>query len=195
MSWQAVEFDDAAKERIKQAAAFEKRLRLESFLDLPSECGKFTLRIPTIRDLLELEFAENRFLDYAVPQLDDYIHLLWQLRTDSEKSNERKFAKHVATKLTDDEKMEIAAFFSAQFNDMPSGGGGHVDPYDSSVWLAFLVDTLCSEYGWTLDQTLDTPLQVALQLTQRIIKRHNPKYAIRNGITQRAKAQEMNRHG
>lgn len=195
MGWQAVDFDDAAKERIKQAAAFEKRLRLESFLNLPSQCGKFTLRIPTIRDMLELEFVENRFFDDAVPQIDDYIHLLWKLRTDDEKRNERDFAKYVATHLTDDERMEIAAFFSAQFNDMPSGSSGNVDPYDSAVCLASLVDTLCSEYGWTLDQTLDTSLQVALQLTQRIIKRHNPKYAIRNGITQRAKAQEMNQHG
>jgi len=175
-----------------QAAAFEKRLRLESFLDLPSQCGKFELRVPTICDMLELEYAENRFLEEEVPQLDDYIHLLWQLRTGNETRDESDFAKFVALKLSEDEKLEIAAFFGAQFNDMPSqGGGGAEMEFESSVSMVSLIDLLCHEYGWGYREAMQTPVPVALQLTQRIVKRHNPKYAIRNGITQRAKAREM----
>jgi len=192
MAWQAAQFDDAAKERIKQAATFERRLRLESFLDIPSQCGKFDLRVPTIGDLLELEYAENRFLGDEMPRLDDYIHLLWQLRTDNETRDEQEFAKFVTLELTAEEKREIAAFFNAQFNDMPSSGEGTVTEFDSSVSMASLIDLLCHEYGWGYREAMATPLPVALQLTQRIIKRHDPKYSLRNGITQHAKAKEMN---
>jgi len=197
MAWQAVTFDDAAKERIQQAATFEKRLRLESLLGIPTECGKFKLRAPTIADLLEFEYAENRFVDDAFPQLDDYIHLLWKLRTDDETRSERDFAKHVALNLTQEERTEIAGFFNVQFNDMPTSGGGSVNEFDSSISMVSIIDLLCNEYGWSYEQVMATPLAVALQLTQRIFKRHDPKYSTRNGITQQAKANEMERlkHG
>lgn len=195
MAWQAVEFDDAAKKRIKQAAEFEKTLRLEAFLNIPSECGNFKLRIPTIRDIIELEFSKNRFFTNQIPQTDDYIHLLWMLKPKHDKRKEKKFANQVSRQLTEKDRAEIEAFLSCQFlTDCPSSGESVKNNYDSSVSMATLIDLLCSEYGWPLEQAMSTPLLTAFQLLQRIIKRNNKQYAIRNGITQQAKAEEMKKN-
>ncbi len=191
MAFRAVSFDDAAKKRITLAASFEKRQRLEAFLEIPTEIGPFKLFPLKVKDILVLEYAENKFLDEGDPNIDDVVHLLWTLRGDDTREI-KKFTKWVCRKINPFLKNEISAFFSVQFNDMPGcDSSGMKNEYESSVWLASLIDGISSEYGWTLDQTLDTPLATSLQLFQRIIKRNNPKYAIRNGITQAAKAYEM----
>lgn len=193
--WQAVEFDDAAKERIKEAADFERSLRLEAFLNAPSEIKPFKLRPLTARDALELEYAENRFATGDFPMIDDFVHLLWLVRVDEER-DEKAFAKFVTLNLNSENRNEIMCWYNAQFNDTPSVGGSQaVDRFDSSVWLCSLFDGLASEYGWTIDHMLEKPLSVLFQQLQRTLKRKlGNQYAIRNGITQAAKAKEM-KHG
>jgi len=191
MAWQAVTFDDAAKERIKAAADFERKLRLESLLLLPTQIEPFELMPLTLRQFLELEFAENRIIE-KVPYVDDLVHLLWLVRPKSEKRSIKSFARFVEGSLTPVRRNEIIAWFNVQFNDMPQNGGStHVNEFDSGVWLCTLIDTIASEYGWSMDSILDMPMASAFQLFQRIIKRNNPKYSLRNGITQDAKAREM----
>jgi len=192
MAFTAVQFDDAAKERIRQAAAFEKRLRLESFLSIETEVGPFRLMPMQVGHVLQLEYAENRLSLGEEPQIDDIVHLLWILKPESDKRSERAFSRFVAREINNFFQLEIQGFFNVQFNDMPGNGSGEtVNEYDSSVWLCSLLDALCSEYGWTIQEVMQTPMSVALQLMQRIIKRNNPKYPIRNAITQAAKAREM----
>ena len=191
MALQAVSFSDAAKERIRAAADFERKLRLESLLLLPAQIEPFELMPLTLRQFLELEFAENRIIE-KVPYVDDLVHLLWLVRPKSEKRSIKSFARFVSKSLTPVRRNEIIAWFNVQFNDMPQGGGnGHVNEYDSGVWLCTLIDTIASEYGWSMDSILDMPMASAFQLFQRILKRNNPKYSPRNGITQDAKAREM----
>lgn len=192
MAFTAVQFDDAAKERIRQAAAFEKRLRLESFLRIETEVGPFRLMPMQVGHVLQLEYAENRLSLGEEPQIDDIVHLLWILKPESDKRSMRAFSRFVAREINIFFQLEIQGFFNVQFNDMPGNGSGEtVNEYDSSVWLCSLLDALCSEYGWTIQEVIQTPMSVSLQLMQRIIKRNNPKYPIRNAITQAAKAREM----
>lgn len=194
MGWQAVEFSDAAKERIQQAATFEKRLRLESLLDVPTQIGAFKLRQFTLRDMLELEYSENALLDGKLTR-EDCVLFLWQLRTSDEKRSISRFTKWAIGKLTPALQLEISAFLSAQYNEFPTGDGG-VDQYDSNVSAAFLIDFACSEYGWSIERALDSSMIALGQLFQRSLKRHNSKYAIRSGITQQAKATELKKaHG
>ena len=191
MAWQAVTFDDAAKERIKAAAEFERTLRLESLLLLPTRIGPFELIPITSRQFLQLEYAQNRIIT-GNPQSDDMVHLIWLVKPEDDKRGIKSIAKLVTSKLTENERLEIIAWFDVQFNDMPqSGGNSHVNEFDSGVWLCTLIDTIASEYGWSMDSILDMPMASAFQLFQRIIKRKNPKYSLRNGITQDAKAREM----
>jgi hypothetical protein len=190
MRWGAATFDDAAKARIVEASIFERRMRLESLLSIPSSIGPFTLYPLKVGDALALEYGENRLIKGEDPRIDDIVHLLWTVRG-NDKRGIKKFSNWVAKNMTDYLRGEIIAFFNVQFNDMPSADGGHTNEYDSSVWLASLIDSICSEYGWTLKELMETPIASSLQLFQRILKRNNPSYAIRNGITQIAKAYEM----
>ena len=59
MAWVAAEFSEAAKLRIKEAAQFEKRIRLEAFIGLPTEIASFRLRPLTGNHILQLQYAEN----------------------------------------------------------------------------------------------------------------------------------------
>ncbi len=197
MAWQAVSFDDAAKKRIDQAIAFEKRLRLESLLGIPQQVGCFKLRHITPKDILELEFAENRITTGKTPELDDYVHLVWTL------IEQKRFFKvgqirKIARALEGSESLrnEVISFYYSAFNDMPASGSNKKEDNtnQSSVYICTLIDSLASSYGWSLAQILDTPMSCCLQLLQRTIKRNlGDKYSLRNGITQQARANEYKR--
>ena len=196
MAWQAVTFDDAARDRIAQAAAFEKRLRLEAVIGVEQEIAGFSLRQITVRDLIHLEFTENRFARGEEPGLDDLLAFVLML------SNDRplfagRYARKVGKILRDYAvvRLELVSYFNAAFNDMPAvPGSGAIkssDGVDSSVSVMTLVDSIASNYGWSLGEILDMPFSTALQLLQRIIHRNSENYSMRNAITQQAKANEL----
>tara|TARA_R110002167_G_scaffold107061_1_gene274189 strand:- start:947 stop:1555 length:609 start_codon:yes stop_codon:yes gene_type:complete len=197
MSWRVASFDDAAKRRITEAMAFEKRIRLESLLNVKQMVGGFHLRQITPRDLLKLEFSENRLATGEEPELDDYVHLVLLLSEPIRFFKKRKITKIARSiKKSDDVKEEIQGFYLSCFNDMPSSGSSNqvIDEFDSSIYICSLVDTVCSSYSWDLDIVLDTPMLTCLQLIQRILKRRlGNEYSIKNGITQQAKAKELNK--
>lgn len=198
MAWKAVVFDDAAKKRIKKAADFELRLRVEALLNVDSQVGPFTLRPMTGRDALNLTYTENRLMVEGMPKLDDYLTFFYLLRPATEKRSAKRFSKWAAKLLDDATKIQTICFIDAQFNDFPASSSGDQikDSVDSWVWVSSVLDAVCSEYGWTIDYALDQPLGAIMQLVQASIKRKvGDKYAIRNGITQQAKANELNRHG
>lgn len=189
----AVNFEQAASKRLKEAASLEKRLRLESFLKIPCSVSCFSLRQPTVLDILKLEYAENKLVAGGDPELDDYLHLVIMLSDDVGS----KFIKNAAKviKMSPHVREEISCFFNICFNDMPSLGGSNDDSsnIDSSVWLCSVIDSLGESYGWSLEDILNTELSTCLQLMQRILKRNlGDKYAIRNGITQQVKADILN---
>lgn len=196
MAFKAVQFDDAARDRIAQAAAFEKRLRLEAVIGVEQDIAGFSLRQITIRDLINLEFTENRLTMGKEPGLDDLLAFVLML------SNDRplfagRYARKVGKILRDHKvvRLELISYFNAAFNDMPaiprSGDIKSSDVVDSSVSAITLVDSIASSYGWTLREILDLPLSTALQLLQRILHRNLEKYSMRNAITQQAKANEL----
>jgi len=195
MKFSAVQFDDAAKKRIRQAAELEKRLRLEAFLGVSTEIGPFEMRPLEIRHVLEMEYGENRLNKGVDVEIDDLVHLLWIVKPASEKRTEKSFAKFVSSNMNPVYELEIKGFFFAQFSDLPSskaeGASRSVGEFESAIWLGSLLDRLCSEYGWTIKEVMQTPISVAFQLLQCILKRDDPKYAFRNSITQAAKAKEI----
>jgi hypothetical protein len=198
MHLKAVSLDDAARERIADAAAFEKRLRLEAVVGVDQDIAGLSLRQITVKDLVNLEFTENRLTQGEEPQLDDLVALVFML------SNDRPFfkgryARKVGKIIREHEvvRRELICYFNAAFNDMPaapnSSSSKASDNVDSSVSVMTLVDSLASNYGWTLGEILDLSLSTALQLLQRIVNRNSEKYSMRNAITQQAKARELNR--
>lgn len=197
MQFKAVSFDDAARDRIAKAAAFEKRLRLEAVIGVDQEVACFKLRQVTVKDLLNLEFSENRLVSGEMPGLDDLLAFVFMLSSDRYFFKKR-YARKIGKILKDHETVreEIICYFHAAFNDTPSFGSSNAveNEFDSSVSTMSLVDSLASNYSWSLDSVLDLPLSTALQLLQRITQRNlGEKYSLRNGITQKAKAAELKR--
>jgi hypothetical protein len=193
MGFTAVQFDDAARERIKVASALEKRLRLESYLNVTTMIGPFEVRPMLVRHALEMEYGENRLNLGEAAQIDDLVHFLWVLRPETDLRTERAFAKFAAKNITEQIRDEIINFFALQFLDMPSmhKQGEMQNEYDSSVWLTVLLHELCRAYSWSIKDVMETPIGVALQLIQQLIRSNNPKYSPRNPLTQAAKAEEM----
>lgn len=197
MEWKAVSFDTAARKRIEEASIFEKRLRIEGLLNLKQQVGPFSLRQITPRDILHLEYAENRIAIGEDPKLDDYVHLVWSL------SKKKRFFKvgqirkiTNIIKSSESIKREIVSFYIASFNDFPTvGSNTKVDnTTKSSVYICSIIDSIASSYGWNLNDILDTSMSTLLQLMQRSLKRNlGDKYAIRNAITQNAKSEELKR--
>lgn len=194
MGWHAVSFDEAAKKRIAEASSFEKKLRLEGVLGVDQELFGFNLRQITVRDLLHLEFTENRLALGEMPENEDLIAFVLMLSADKPFFKKRYYKK-IGRFVRDYEifREEIICYFSAAFNDMPSSGDDKGAVNESSVPIVTLIDTLASNYGWNLDEILNTHLSTALQLLQRIVARNSEKYSMRNPITQRARANEFNK--
>lgn len=200
MKWQAVTLSAAALDRISKAATFERRIRMDAFLDVVASVGPFRLRQMTPLDLVKLEYIENNLITgKAAPDLSDYLTLLWELRPSDEKRREKRFARFVQRNINPFAQREIQAFVASQLNDMPSGtvknDGGEVQKTECpSVAIASLVDQIAVEYGWPENTILNAPIARLLQYSQRIAKRAmGDKYAISNPITQQARAAELKR--
>jgi hypothetical protein len=198
MKWQAVTFSAAAFTRIEAAATFERRIRMDAFLDVVADVGPFKLRQMTALDFIYLEYIENNLItSKAAPDTLDFVSMLWQLRPSNEKRNEKRFAHFVGRKLDNFARREIQCFITSQLNDLPASGGGKdsgavQQTEDPSVAVASLVDQIANEYGWAESDILNTPIARLLQYAQRIAKRAlGDKYAISNPITQQARAQEL----
>ncbi len=199
MAWIAAEFSEAAQLRIKEAAKFEKRIRLEAFLDLSVSIGDFKVRQITLSDFAHFEYTENAlFIESEETTIADFVLFLWQMRSFEESRNEKQFAKWAASRVSPFIQEEILAFITCQMNDMPSGQGGKSGEIkqstvaDSSVAIATLIDQIASEYGWSESRILSVPVARILQYYQRILKRNlGDKYSMTNQITQQARANEM----
>ena len=191
--FKAVEFDDAAKKRIQEAVSFEKRLRLEAYLNVTSQIGPFRVRPLLMKHALEMEYVENRLNLGQTPETEDLVHFLWVVRSKDETRTEKDFTKFVVKKMTADLFEDVCKYHSLQFLDLPSSkkSSSKIQNFESSIWLTPLIDQLSNQYGWSIREVMNTPVSVALQLLQQIRMRHDPKASSRNPITQAAKAQEM----
>lgn len=197
MAWQAVQFDEAAKARIHQAATLEKRLRLESILGVPFDIGPCRLRQLTARDVLQFEYAENRLFVGGEPKWDDYAHVVDVLLHGPKISGKRLAGLIRDILRSPDAKLKLQSHLIDSFNDLPTFGGnknGSSDTASSWVWITDIIDTLASQYGWGVDHILDMPIECAFQLSQLIHRRLlGRKYAIRHRKLSQARAAELNR--
>lgn len=191
----ALQFDKASTERVDKAADLERQIRLEAFLSIQTRIGAFTVRSMTVRDYLSLEYIQNNLLLSRVPDLSDFVSLLWQLKPESEKRGIYRFTRYVKKNLTESDKNEIYQYLALQLNDVPTSSKKSetfVFGKDPNVSMVSIIDAMATEYGWNLDKILDMPIGATLQLLQRILKRHLGKdYSISNPITQKARATEM----
>lgn len=196
--FKAVEFDNTAQERIKEAADFERTLRLEALIGLESEIEGIKIRQMTGFDVLQLQYAENKLIIGGVPDESDFAHFFWLLKSKEEKRSQVKLFKFIIQKMKSVEFINaVCDYIDYCFLDLPQSGGSKSSASynaSSTVWLNGIIDGIASEYGWTYEQILSAPLARILQLYQYLLKRQlGDKYKIRNPITSQASANELNK--
>jgi len=196
--FKAVEFDNTAQERIKEAADFERRLRLEALIGLESDVGGIKIRQMTGFDVLQLQYVENKIIIGGVPDESDFAHFFWLLKSKEEKRSQVKLFHFIIKKMKTPEFIkEVYDYIDYCFLDLPtSGGSKESSSYNASstVWLNGIIDGMSSEYGWSYDEILSAPLARTLQLYQHLLKRQlGGKYKIRNPIMAKASASELNK--
>jgi len=173
-------------------------LRMEAVINVNQEFCGLKFRQITVRDILNLEFTENRLTTGEKPELDDLLSFALMI-SDDRVFFKNKYARKVGKILRKDKTFEtnLICYYNSSFNDMPSCANQNMisdeEKADSSVSIITLVDSIAHNYGWTLCDILDMPISTSLQLLQRILSRNSENYSIRNGITQQAKADELKR--
>lgn len=196
MQSKAVTFNDDARKRISDAATFEKRLRMEAVINVTQEFCGLTFRQITVRDVLNLEFTENRLTTGEKPELDDLLSFALMISADRVFFKNR-YARKIGKIIRKDKTFEtnLICYYNSSFNDMPAIVRADMvsseEKIDSSVSIITLVDSIASNYGWNLCDILNMPISTSLQLLQRILSRNSENYSVRNGITQQAKADEL----
>tara|TARA_S200002703_G_scaffold94366_1_gene81461 strand:+ start:333 stop:947 length:615 start_codon:yes stop_codon:yes gene_type:complete len=197
--FKAVEFDNTAQERIKEAANLERRLRLEALIGIESEIGGIKIRQMTGFDVLQLQYAENKIIIGGVPDETDFAHFFWLLRSKSEERNQVSLFKVILKKLKNSDFIQsVYTYVDHCFIDLPKSSSNTLSSrsYNAnpSVWLTGIIDSLASEYGWKYEDIMSSPLPRTLQLYQYLLKRQlGDKYKIRNPLTQKASAKELNK--
>jgi len=196
--FKAVQFDDTAQERIKEAATKEKRLRLEALLNVDTEIVGIKLRPMTGFDVLQLQYVENKFIVGGIPDETDFTHLIWAVKSKEDKHSDKKLLLKVLDNLNNEDfVMKVFEYVYNSFLELPNVKAGKKHKsYDAnpSVWLTPIIDTIASEYGWTYDYIMSSPISRILQIYQYLLKRSiGSKYHIHNPITSKASAAELHK--
>lgn len=92
------------------------------------------------------------------------------------------FVERVASLDYEQARNEVSAYCETVFFDADENGGGMTREPVSS-FMAVLVDTFGSEYGWMPDEVLALPMARVFQLLRAIRLRHDPKAPVANRLT------------
>lgn len=185
------------QQEYSEAVERERFMRDAAFLApaLPEKVAGLAAGPLTMQHVLVLRTSGNAFLSGGIPDEDDAFALLWAVSPLYSLHRRRKQKmlrackafmppfrrpweglKHYqgrAIKCFErfmEVSKELYAYLDDAFMDEPphSGDGGSKSYYSDA---AALVDEFGSEYGWSIEQTLNTPLKISFQLLKRIRER------------------------
>ena len=160
--------DRHANPEYRAAVEREQALRDVSFLDLPADICGIEIRQMTARDYLILDGLGSPFV-CGGPSTDfDVVQFLWQLQSRRPLS-QVCFAWRCG-RLDGPVIGKIRDYVDVTFQDAPGGSDG--PRYVG--WLASVVDTVASEYGWPEDVIINMPLRRLFQYCKRIRMRLDP---------------------
>jgi hypothetical protein len=194
--WKAVEFNKAAKQRIAEAARFEKRERLEPFVNATVDIGGgIQLRQLTARDVVAFDFTDNALLTGKPAYSEDYGLFFWQLRPSSVTDDVSGYiAKTLrAYDKSEDARKGLKKYLGSQLSDMQSRGD-KAEQDSPWPWIISAVDLLASEYGWSIDEIMDLPVKTIFMLFKQIVyRKSNYKICPSSRLSQTIKQQELKR--
>lgn len=197
---------------LQAAIAKEATEREAAFLPFPEfVCGlpvqPLTVRHVAILSQLELPFLSEDFDgELSIAHIEVFLWVLspgfttgrtWARRLRRFRHSLR-FWRAVRARGHEGVATEVGEYVAAAFADSPGSGGG-VRAIQYVSWIARLVDRFGSEYGWTVNQTLELPFKVAFQQERQIALRYdnntilfNPSDKIRTAFLQGTNAGQTN---
>ncbi len=159
-------------EEYRKAIAAERFSRNVAFCDLPLDICGVPVRPLTLRHIVLLETIGSPFLVGGRATFVDVAGFLWLVSTRYSQSKLRRwwFYRSIR-KLKFDKAVDgIREYTDSALADMPGGSGGKTNAsyYASAVGL---IDLFASEYGWSMKETMGSPMAQLLQCRNRIFHR------------------------
>ncbi len=134
------------------------------------------------RHVCLLTYCQNAFLGGgAPPQPEDIAFFLWAVSPDyclDVKKRDRFIKAKVANLPYARSCREIFDYLDRAFQDSPGRSGSGGTQYVAPV--VFLIDLFASQYGWTDEKTMTTPLAALFQYMKAMRMRTNPRAPIFN---------------
>ena len=176
-------------QRIREAETRERTNRDAAWLNLDANICGMKFRQMTVKDYLCLDAVDSPLLLGVIPSAAELAQFLWVLSPDfSERPEDKKrFCERVGKLPYADTLAACREFVEKTFLDAPQSDGKASGTPSYYSWITSLVDTLASEYGWTPFEVLELPLRQVFQLVRAIRKRRDPKAALFNPLSDKAR--------
>jgi len=160
--------------KIEKAKAREAQGRLSVFCPQPTtKIGKFPVVPLTLERYSILQIPE--FWEDPDPRIP-ILRFLWVMSPGFDPNPERAtefILEHISDDL-DGYDESIRDLFDHSFNYAPKVGGKKKTT-GASDWISHIIDLFASEYGWTDEKILKTPLDRIFVYLQRIHARRSDK--------------------
>lgn len=175
---------------VREAIAQEDRLRSYVYSGAPYVVAGIEVPAMTLNHFNLLCMARNPFVVGGGISKSDACQLLWVVckdslpwwrKLESVKSQINRFIKRLDLENVIEEVFE---YHEEMFLDLMGGGGSKSTPIASAC--SYYVHRIASEYGWTRDQTMSTPLPELYQYLKLIRKDGDPKSPTINRLSDRA---------
>lgn len=169
----------------EEAVKRENDFRDAAFLNLTTNICGIELPQMTPRDFLILDGIGSPYIVGGERTLTDLVNFLWHL-SDHRRGKLRYAFFYGRCWMMDFELSEywVAQYLQRTFLDSP-GGTPSANRESYAAWIAYLVDHVASEYGWALDDVMNTPLRILYQQIRCILLRHNPDRKFINPLSRK----------
>lgn len=128
------------------------------------------------RHIVLLGYCHNAFIEgERPPVLEDIVFFLWAVSLEYclDLKKRDKFIKNWVKQNKDCKPIrEIDEYLERAFQDAPPSRQTYGPEYFAPS--IYFVDLFGSEYGWTVEQTMGTPLATIYQLLKAIKRRYRP---------------------
>jgi hypothetical protein len=182
------------REAVEAAEMEEESLRDFAYTGWPeSICGAEVKQF-TPRHFLLLCSIKSPFLCGGDPSPEDVGLFLWVVSPEFKPFDleaRARFLESIITLPYAESVQEIRAYIDRARFDRPSGGSGSTAV---ASFFASLVHVFASEYGWSRDQVLDSPMAALYQELRMIIRDHDPRRPFPNRISDAVKQSVINKH-
>jgi hypothetical protein len=183
---------------IQQAQSRESEDDTFLWLGINDDICGVEVRPFTLRILLLLQYSENGFFIGKEITLDDILQFLWVISIDYTKGPTKgaQFYKRVGkTLILEDAIIELTEYLEKSLGKRNPDNGDNKDESTQEKtpepWIASMIDNVAHNYGWTIDQIIDTPIMQLMQLCKAIRKRTNPSSPSINPSIDDIKSQYM----